>query len=102
MDMFPLSFQSQPSAPLELLNEYNPRSLANTAHVSFSGVFAAISFFFFLALYYQGFGTSLEEAQHGPGPGDGQAVGLTVRKGRSAETHWGVLCRAEPRLPLRC
>ena len=45
--MFPLSFQSQPSAPLELLNEYNPRSLANTAHVSFSGVFAAISFFFF-------------------------------------------------------
>ena len=40
LDMFPLSFQSQPSAPLELLNEYNSRSLANTAHF-FSGVFAA-------------------------------------------------------------
>lgn len=46
LDMFPLSFQSQPSAPLELLNEYNSRSLANTAHFSFSGVFAAIFFFF--------------------------------------------------------
>lgn len=54
--MFPLSFQSQLSAPLVLLNEYSSWNLANTAHVSFSGVFADFFFFFGFII------TSLEEA----------------------------------------
>lgn len=73
--MFPLGFQSQLSAPLVLLNEYSSWNLANTAHVSFSGVFAA---FFFFGFIIPGLSNLSGRSQPGPGQGDGQAVGLAI------------------------